>query len=191
MRIVLQRVKSASVLVDGAVVGAIDTGLVLLLGFSVFDCAGGSGEALQHLARKVLAARVFPKDGKQWAGSAASLGLPILLVSQFTLHGNLRKPKPDFHKSAGTEAARQLWEEAVATFKAQHGEERVQTGIFAADMEVRLANWGPVTLTYDTANRKESYWEELAGTSDGATGSAGGGSSGGVKAEEEGLSGRE
>ena len=186
MRIVLQRVKSASVLVDGAAVGAIDTGLLLLLGFSVFDTPGNSGEALQHLARKVLAARVFPKDGKQWAGSAASLGLPLLLVSQFTLHGNLRKPKPDFHKSAGTEAARQMWEEAVAIFKAQHGAERVQTGVFAADMEVRLANWGPVTLTLDSANRKEAYWEELAGAGAGATGSAGGGSSGAVEAEEEG-----
>ena len=176
MRIVLQRVKSASVSIDGAAVASIDRGLLLLLGFSAFDAPAAAPEALGWLARKVLAARVFPAaDGsRQWAASAKSLGLPVLLVSQFTLHGNLRKPKPDFHRAAGTEGARALWEAAVGVFTRLHAGGRVAVGVFGADMDVRLCNWGPVTLTLDSANKKEAYWEEGGGGGGGAGAQAGG-----------------
>jgi D-tyrosyl-tRNA(Tyr) deacylase len=174
MRVVLQRVKSASVTVAGAEVAAIDTGLLVLLGFSQWDVPGElAAEHTEWLARKVLGARLFPSpEGRQWAASAASARLPLLLVSQFTLHGSLRKPKPDFHRAAGTEGARALWHAAVACFERCHSGGRVATGVFGADMEVRLCNWGPVTLTLDSANRKEACWEEGGGGGGGAAAAA-------------------
>jgi len=191
MRVVLQRVRSASVSIGGAEVAAIDTGLLVLLGFSQWDAPGAQAAAdTEWLCRKVLAARLFPSpEGRQWAGSAGSERLPLLLVSQFTLHGNLRKPKPDFHKSAGTGGARALWEAAVAAFQRQHSGGRVAVGVFGADMEVRLCNWGPVTLTLDSANKREVYWEE----GQAAGGGGGGSSSGGAGAGEQaaGLEGGE
>ena len=170
MRLILQRVTRASVVVDGATVASIDRGLLCLLGFSDKDAGSGAEEALAWLTSKVLAARLWPVEGKPWVGSCRSLGLPILLVSQFTLHGTLRKPKPDFHRSLGTEAARALWGDAVRAFGRAHGEERVQTGVFGAMMEVSLVNDGPVTMALDTFNRGEALYDDA-----GASGVAGGG----------------
>ena len=151
MRIVLQRVARASVTVDGTVVGQIESrGLLCLLGFCVEDSdPQRNAEALSWLVNKVLNARLWPADGKQWAGSCKSLGYPVLLVSQFTLHGSLTKPKPSFHRSLGTAAATALWADAVRAFTAAHGAERIQTGVFGAMMQVDLCNDGPVTLCVD------------------------------------------
>ena len=160
MRVVLQRVKHACVTVAGAQVGKIDTGIFCLLGICESDVANPLTH-ISWLVKKVTTARLFPNaEGKQWGGSIKALNLPILLVSQFTLHGNLRKPKPDFHHSAKTEDARRIWELAVSAFKEELGEENVQTGAFGEDMDVALVNWGPVTLTLDSANRNEVYAEE-------------------------------
>lgn len=162
MRVLLQRVSRASVTVDGSVVGQIERGLLCLLGFCVEDSdAARNDEALRWISSKVLGARLWPVDGKPWVGSCKSLGLPVLLVSQFTLHGSLTKPKPSFHRSLGTAAATALWADAVRVFSAAHGAERVQTGVFGAMMQVELCNDGPVTLALDTANRDDRLWEGL------------------------------
>lgn len=164
MRVVLQRVKSASVSVGGTVIGSIDKGVVCLLGICEKDVSDPASQ-FTWLSKKILTARLFPnEEGKQWSASLKSLELPILLISQFTLHGNLRKVKPDFHRSAKTEDARRIWEEILGHFRREHGEGRVQTGEFGADMDVSLCNWGPVTLTLDSGNRGESYFEELQGS---------------------------
>ena len=190
MRIVLQRVARASVTVDGTVVGQIDRGLLCLLGFCVEDSdPQRNAEALSWLVNKVLNARLWPADGKQWAGSCKSLGYPVLLVSQFTLHGSLTKPKPSFHRSLGTAAATALWADAVRAFTAAHGAERIQTGVFGAMMQVDLCNDGPVTLCVDTANRDDQLWEgggkarapqALDGAAAAELGGGGGGGGGGA-----------
>jgi D-tyrosyl-tRNA(Tyr) deacylase len=189
MRIVLQRVARASVTVDGSIVGQIDRGLLCLLGFCVEDSdPQRNAEALSWLVNKVLNARLWPADGKQWAGSCKSLGYPVLLVSQFTLHGSLTKPKPSFHRSLGTAAATALWADAVRAFTAAHGAERIQTGVFGAMMQVDLCNDGPVTLCVDTANRDDQLWEggakarapqALDGAAAAELGGGGGGGGGG------------
>lgn len=164
MRLIIQRVRSASVVVDGATVAEIGPGLLCLLGFHRQDTVEGSTADIQWLAKKVLACRLFPgADGKPWGSSAASEKHHILLVSQFTLHGNLRKPKPDYSHSAKTDAARALWDAAVSEFRGLHGEDRVHTGVFGAEMLVNLSNWGPVTFSLDTANKKEAYAEDGGG----------------------------
>jgi len=188
MRLVLQRVLNASVIVDGAVVGSIEKGILIFLGFSFYDTPSTFPLDVACVVKKVLNARLFPsKEGKQWAASAASEKLPLLLVSQFTLHGNLRKPKPDFHKSAKTDEARGMYNAAVSAFQDAHGKDLIATGIFAADMEVKLSNWGPVTLTFDTANRKELYWEEEEASKEANAASAscsgGGGGGGGASTD--------
>jgi D-tyrosyl-tRNA(Tyr) deacylase len=176
MRVVLQRVTRACVTVDGAVVGSIDRGVLCLLGFCTEDTDPSKNEEnLAWLCNKVLSARLWAVDGKQWAGSCKSLGLPVLLVSQFTLHGSLTKPKPSFHRSLGTAAATALWGDAVRVFSAAHGAARIQTGTFGAMMQVELINDGPVTLALDTANREDAMWEKAAG---------GGGGGGDARGEE-------
>ena len=194
MRVVLQRVKSASVCVGGAVVGSIDKGVVCLLGICEKDVSDPASH-IAWLAKKVLTARLFPnEEGKQWSASLKSLELPILLISQFTLHGNLRKVKPDFHRSAKTEDARRIWGEILEHFRREHGEGRVQMGEFGADMDVSLVNWGPVTLTLDSGNRGEVYYEELPGgdsAAPAASSAATGGGATAAAADKSGIEGRE
>jgi D-aminoacyl-tRNA deacylase len=155
MRAVLQRVTSASVTVDGAPVGSIGRGLLVLLGV----CAADGPDDIAYVVNRVLAARLWedPADGRPWTGSAASLGLPLLVVSQFTLYASTRKPKPDFHRAAPAAAARGLYDDAVAEFRARHpgGPGSVATGVFQAMMAVSLVNDGPVTVIVDSLNRDD------------------------------------
>ena len=192
MRVILQRVKSASVSVGGAVVGSIDKGVVCLLGICEKDVAESASHII-WLTKKILTARLFAnEEGKQWSASLKSLDLPILLISQFTLHGNLRKVKPDFHRSAKTEDARRIWGEVLEYFKREHGEGRVQTGEFGADMDVSLVNWGPVTLSLDSGNRGEVYYEELPGGESAAPAAAASAATeGATAADKSGIEGRE
>jgi D-tyrosyl-tRNA(Tyr) deacylase len=180
MRALLQRVSSASVRVGGETVASIDRGLLALVGVEGADGAPD----VEYLAKRILAARLFeaPADGKPWSASAASLGLPILLVSQFTLHANCRKPKPDFHRAARAEDARALFERLVAAMRAAHGPDRVRTGVFQAMMAVSLVNEGPVTVLIDSRNRDDMYPGEaaaVAGSAAVATADGGSTASGG------------
>ena len=145
MRAVVQRVSRAAVSVDGAVTGAIERGLLVLLGV-----APGDTEAeARWLADKVVGLRVFnDADGKMNLDVAEVSGA-ILIVSQFTLHGDCRKGRrPSFIGAAPPEIAIPLYESFVNAIKAQGIP--AATGRFGAMMQVELVNDGPVTLLVDT-----------------------------------------
>ena len=139
VRAVVSRVGTAAVTVDGAVVGEIGRGLLALVGVGRDDDAGRARE----LARKIAELRVFAtEDG---ARSASDLGLPVLVVSQFTLYGDTRKGRrPSWDAAAPAEAAEPLVTEVVADLRRRGLE--VATGMFGARMQVASVNEGPMTL---------------------------------------------
>ena len=142
MRAVVQRVTSASVTVDGAVVGQIDRGLLVLVGVTHTDDA----EIASRLARKVHELRIF--DGESGEVSASDLGLPLLIVSQFTLYADTRKGRrPTWDQAAPRSVAEPLVDAMVAALR-DFGA-TVETGVFGADMQVALVNDGPVTITLE------------------------------------------
>jgi D-tyrosyl-tRNA(Tyr) deacylase len=136
---VVTRVSEASVTVDGQEVGAIGTGLLALVGAGRDDDA----DRARTLARKVHELRVFPtEDG---ARSVADLGLPVLVVSQFTLYADTRKGRrPSWADAAPGEVAEPLVDEVVAELRRRGTE--VATGVFGARMRVASVNEGPMTL---------------------------------------------
>ena len=141
MRAVLQRVTSASVTVDGVVVGAIDRpGLVVLVGVTHDD----GPEQVEWLARKVADLRLLRDEQ-----SVLDAGAAVLVVSQFTLYGDARKGRrPTWNAAAPGPVAEPVVEAVVAALR-QKGVE-VETGTFGADMAVSLVNDGPVTLVLDS-----------------------------------------
>ena len=141
MRAVLQRVTSASVTVDGVLVGAIDRpGLVVLVGVTHDD----GPEQVEWLARKVADLRLLRDEQ-----SVLDAGAAVLVVSQFTLYGDARKGRrPTWNAAAPGPVAEPVVEAVVATLR-QKGLE-VETGTFGADMAVSLVNDGPVTLVLDS-----------------------------------------
>jgi D-tyrosyl-tRNA(Tyr) deacylase len=150
MRAVVQRVREASVSVDGQTAGAIGRGFLILLGVTHED---GEAEAA-WLARKVAGLRVFEDDAGKMNLGLADVGGAVLLVSQFTLYGDVRKGRrPSFTAAARPEQAERL----VARFADLLRSEglAVATGVFGATMQVHLVNDGPVTLWLDT-------WELMA-----------------------------
>jgi len=146
MRAVVQRVSEASVTVDGTIVSAIERGFLILLGVSHSD---GEAEAA-YLARKIAGLRLFEDaDGKLNLGLREVNG-QALVVSQFTLYGNVRKGRrPSFTDAAPPELARSLYER-FCRLLADEGID-IQQGIFQAHMHVSLINDGPVTLWLDSA----------------------------------------
>ena len=147
MRAVVQRVSSARVTVEGRVVGEIGRGLLVLLG--VGD--GDSPDDVVYTAAKVRELRVFESaEGKPMDQSVTAIGGALLVVSQFTLHGDVRKGRrPSFQNAAPADRARSLYEHFVA--QASRGPVPVATGEFQAHMAVTLVNDGPVTMILDTA----------------------------------------
>ena len=143
MRIVLQRVSCAEVRIDGRVVGRIGRGFCLLVGFAQDDTV----ERLAWLADKVLSLRLFPDDaGKMNRGLDEIADGGVLVISQFTLYGDVRKGRrPSFVGAAPPPLASSLYEEFVALLRAR-ARGPVATGEFGAMMEVDLVNDGPVTL---------------------------------------------
>jgi D-tyrosyl-tRNA(Tyr) deacylase len=146
MRAVIQRVSRASVTVDGAVVGAIGRGFLVLLGVTHSD---GRAEA-EWLARKIAGLRLFEDGAGKMNLGLADVGGVVLVVSQFTLYGDARKGRrPDFLQAARPEHAEPLVDYVVARLRDEGV--RVETGQFRAMMLVELVNDGPVTLWLDTA----------------------------------------
>ena len=146
MRAVLTRVNSASVSIDGEVVGAIGKGFLILLGVGPDD----TEKECRYLAEKALGLRIFEdENGKMNLGLDAVDG-QVLVVSQFTLYGNCRKGRrPSFAEAAGPELGNELYEKFLSIcaelgYPPQHGR-------FGADMQVASINDGPVTLILDTA----------------------------------------
>ena len=146
MRAVVSRVASASVTVEGAVVGEIGAGLLALVGVARTDVEDGAARA-RELARKIHELRIFPgEDGER---SAADLGLPVLVVSQFTLHGDTRKGRrPSWTAAAPGPDAEPLVDAVVAELRASGAV--VATGVFGASMQVASVNDGPFTLLLET-----------------------------------------
>jgi D-aminoacyl-tRNA deacylase len=145
VRAVLQRVSSASVSVDGTVVGEIGAGLLILV------CAmqGDTEAEAARLAGKIAKLRIFKDAGGKMNLSVKDVGGAALIVSQFTLAADLRGNRPGFSPAAAPEAGKQLYE-AFSAMIAADGIS-VANGIFGGDMAVALVNDGPVTIWMDTA----------------------------------------
>jgi len=146
MRAVIQRVTSARVRVGERVVGEIERGLLVLLGV-------GRGDTLadvQYIAGKIRDLRIFEDEaGKPMDRSVTDVGGAVLVVSQFTLYGDVRKGRrPSFDDAARPEEARELYETLVRELQAAHVP--VSTGEFQAMMQVELVNDGPVTVLVDS-----------------------------------------
>ena len=145
MRAVLQRVTSASVTVDGEIVGRIGRGLLVLLGVA----AGDADADLAYVVDKTLALRIFPDDDGRMNVDIRDAGGALLVVSQFTLTGDCRKGRrPPWDAAARPEDGRAWYERALEAWRATGIE--VQSGVFQADMQVALVNDGPVTLLLDS-----------------------------------------
>ncbi len=142
MRAVVQRVSEASVTVDGKITGSIREGLLVLIAVHRED----TDDQLRWMAEKLRKLRIFEDEDGKMNRSVEDVGGGILLVSQFTLYGELKKgTRPSFTGSAGPEKAEQMYDRLADLLK-ESLPGRVGTGIFAAKMEVSLVNDGPVTI---------------------------------------------
>jgi D-tyrosyl-tRNA(Tyr) deacylase len=145
MRAVLQRVSRARVQVDSAVVGDIGRGLLVLLGVSGQDTAAD----VTYIATKIRDVRIFADEQGKMNRSVVDIGGAVLVVSQFTLYGDVRNGRrPSFIAAAPPAQAKALYEDVVQTLRT--GGLPVETGIFQADMQVELVNDGPVTILLDS-----------------------------------------
>lgn len=145
MRAVIQRVSRASVTVEGKVIGEIDRGLLVLLGVSTDDHEA----AADYLAEKTVGLRIFEDEAGKMNRSVADIQGSVLVVSQFTLYGDVRRGKrPSFDQAAKPERANELYEHFVSRIRATGL--RCATGKFQAMMQVELVNDGPVTILLDS-----------------------------------------
>ena len=148
MKIVLQRVSRAEVRVEGRVTGRIDAGFLLLVGFAPTD----TSETLGWMADKVLSLRLFPDEAGKMNRSLQEAGGAVLVVSQFTLYGDVEKGRrPSFIAAAPPDVAIPLYQQFVSLL-GERGQPlgiRVATGEFGAMMDVELVNDGPVTLVIE------------------------------------------
>lgn len=150
MRTVVQRVKQASVTINGSVVSAIGQGLLLLLGIEAAD----TEEDIEWLSRKVLGLRIFDDEEGVMNRNIQDVGGDIIVVSQFTLMASYKKGnRPSWIRAAGHEHAVPMYERFVEVLSEGLGKP-VGTGVFGAEMQVELINDGPVTICMDTKNRE-------------------------------------
>ena len=146
MRAVVQRVAEAAVRIDGAVVGQIGPGVLVLLGVGQGDAEADA----DYLAEKILNLRIFPDEAGQMNRSVLDTGGELLAVSQFTLYGDTRRGRrPGFSSAAPPEEANRLYGYFVGRLRASGL--RVAEGVFRAMMDVSLVNRGPVTILLDSA----------------------------------------
>ncbi len=145
MRAVVQRVNRARVEVEGRVTGEIGEGLLVLVGVAKTDAEADAAQ----LAEKIAGLRLFNDDNGKMNRSVEEVGGAVLVVSQFTLHGDCRKGRrPSFDRAAPAAQAQALYEKFLHVLR--HRGLQVETGVFQAMMEVELVNAGPVTLLVDT-----------------------------------------
>jgi D-tyrosyl-tRNA(Tyr) deacylase len=145
MRAVVQRVNEASVTVEGELVGGIGRGLLVYLGAAY----GDEPKDVQYVAEKISGLRVFPNDDGRMSLSVGDVGGAVLVVSQFTLFGDVRRGRrPSFDGAAGPEEAQRLYLELVQRLRAKGLP--VETGTFRAMMLVRSTVDGPVTIQIDS-----------------------------------------
>lgn len=149
MRVVIQRVNSASVLIEGHVKSSIGKGLLILVGFETSDEA----HDLSWMCNKLCSIRIFNDDEGLMNKSIRDVAGDMLVVSQFTLFASTKKGnRPSFIRAAKPNVAIPLYEEFIRLLEAEIGK-KVYTGLFGADMKVNLENNGPVTIIIDTKEK--------------------------------------
>jgi D-tyrosyl-tRNA(Tyr) deacylase len=150
MRAVIQRVKKASVTIDGKITSAINEGLMILVGIEHSD----SDEDINWLCNKIVQLRIFNDDKGIMNLSIIDYGGEILIISQFTLHAMTKKGnRPSYIRAASPETALPLYEKLKMTLS-RLMEKEVRSGEFGAKMEIELINDGPVTIIIDTKNKE-------------------------------------
>jgi len=150
MRAVIQRVSEASVTVEGAIIGQIQQGLMVLVGIVNEDDTSD----IEWLSNKIIHMRIFDDENGVMNKSLIEVGGAILLVSQFTLHASTKKGnRPSYIAAAKPEISIPLYEAVIQQLQKDLGAP-IQTGKFGADMKVALINDGPVTITIDSKNKE-------------------------------------
>uniref|UniRef100_A0A7E4ZW17 D-aminoacyl-tRNA deacylase n=1 Tax=Panagrellus redivivus TaxID=6233 RepID=A0A7E4ZW17_PANRE len=151
MKAVIQRVKSASVTVDGQVVSEIGKGLCVLVGIS----ADSTPKDAEFIIRKIMNLRLWddPENGKKWDKSVKDLDYDVLTVSQFTLFGQLKGNKVDYHKAMEPVKAKEFYSQFLTDLTKAHPNGRIKDGIFGAMMDVNIVNDGPVTILLDSRDK--------------------------------------
>ena len=150
MRAVIQRVSEASVTVEGAIIGQIQRGLMVLVGIVNED----DGSDIEWLSNKIINMRIFDDENGVMNKSLIEVGGAILLVSQFTLHASTKKGnRPSYIAAAKPEVSIPLYAAMIQQLEKDLGVP-IQTGKFGADMKVALTNDGPVTITIDSKNKE-------------------------------------
>lgn len=150
MRVVIQRVRHASVTIDGTVKSAIQGGLMILVGIVNED----TQEDIDWLSKKIVNLRIFDDENGVMNKSVLETGGDLLVVSQFTLHASTKKGnRPSYIKAAKHEISVPLYESFCKTLEKDLGKQ-VYTGTFGADMKCELLNDGPVTILMDTKNKE-------------------------------------
>ena len=145
MKAVIQRVKNASVEVEGKTVGEIGQGLLVFLGVGQED----NEKVAQKIVDKISGMRIFEDEDGKTNLSSADIGAEILVISQFTLYANCRKGnRPSFIEAAPPDMANELYEYTVSLLRERF--KKTETGIFGADMKVGLLNDGPFTIVLDS-----------------------------------------
>lgn len=145
MRAVVQRVKQASVVIDEEVTARIGKGLVVFLGVGSDD----SADDAKYLAEKIVGLRIFEDDKGKMNNSLVNVGASLLIVSQFTLYGDVRKGRrPSFTSAAPPNIAEKYYNFFIDECKKRV--DKVETGTFQADMLVNISNSGPVTILLDS-----------------------------------------
>jgi len=150
MRAVIQRVKEASVKVNGKVTGAIDKGLLILVGIEDAD----TQEDIEWLTKKIAGLRIFDDENGVMNLSVMDIGGGLLAVSQFTLMASTKKGnRPSYIRASKGDYAEPMYEKFCLALEKESGK-KVEKGIFGADMKVSLLNDGPVTIIMDTKNKE-------------------------------------
>lgn len=150
MRVVIQRVTEASVRVDGKVTGAINKGLLILVGIEDAD----TQEDIDWLTKKIVGLRIFDDENGVMNLSVGDVEGGLLAVSQFTLMASTKKGnRPSYIRASKGDFAQPMYEKFCQTLEKESGK-KVEKGIFGADMKVSLLNDGPVTIIMDTKNKE-------------------------------------
>ena len=150
MKVVIQRVSEASVVIDDSVAASIKRGLLILLGIVNED----TKEDIDWLCKKIINLRIFPDENNVMNTSVLDAEGDIILVSQFTLHASTKKGnRPSYIKAAKPDVAIPLYESFINTLQSEI-KKPIQTGQFGADMKVHLINDGPVTIIIDSKDKK-------------------------------------
>jgi len=148
--VVIQRVSEASVTVDENITGQISIGLLVLLGIEDADTI----DDIEWLSNKIINLRIFNDEHNVMNKSVIEVNGDILLVSQFTLHASTKKGnRPSYIKASKADVAIPIYEKMIAQLEKELNK-KIQSGIFGADMKVRLLNDGPVTIVIDSKNKE-------------------------------------